>query len=275
MSNYQLAITHLDGPMKGQSQILTDERIRFGRADSAQVRFPPEFTAIGGEHCQIHRDSGKYEIHHSTAYRVLVNGTPPTDGMELPAVFILELGPRSEVRIQCRQERSGSLPPTDGQSGPEDEVEILRGVHARSGRIAAMLAAGLMAVALAIWLWPRPSDISPEALSSIIDAAKAKSQTPPFESIAPDLAKSVFLVILKSSSGVTPMATAWVVDGSRLATNAHVAADFPGTSVEGTRMYVRSPTNPPIDYEVERVDIHPAYTAFEAIWGNLSANATY
>jgi hypothetical protein len=64
--------------------------------------------------------------------------------------------------------------------------------------------------------------------------------------------------------------TAWVFDQERgiLGTNAHVAEQLEEAQANGGEMWVRSSEEPPRDFRVERVELHPGYKAFEELWWN-------
>lgn len=89
-----------------------------------------------------------------------------------------------------------------------------------------------------------------------------------FESVLSSSMGSVCLVMV-TSGGETPgsaaIATAFVVAKGILATNAHVAEIFHQLE-NGMTMTVRSGSDPSRVISVDRVEVHPGWDAFQAVW---------
>lgn len=99
----------------------------------------------------------------------------------------------------------------------------------------------------------------------------AKSQNQKLAQVLSQAAESVYLVIRRNAEGdEEPEATAWVANQAQgiLATNGHVAELFTGLQ-PGYQILVRSTSEPPLDFVVKSVTIHPGYSAFDDLWNRF------
>ncbi len=101
--------------------------------------------------------------------------------------------------------------------------------------------------------------------------ARLRRARPRIQQVLTGAAPSTYVVVVIDPRGIEhATATAWVVEGGRLATNAHVAEIWEQLQKSGTppssRMIVRSPGATPRDHDITGVMIHPGYTAFLELW---------
>jgi S1-C subfamily serine protease len=120
---------------------------------------------------------------------------------------------------------------------------------------------------------PEPADTPKRVVEVVTPPARI---TPPpaaheprpavgWPKVMASLRQRVYLVLLRDPTGrERKVGTAWSVDRERglLATNAHVAETF-GNLQSGQTLLARSSGDPLVDLDIEGVELHPGYEAFE------------
>jgi hypothetical protein len=90
-----ITIKHIDGPLAGQEQTFDDscETITLGRATGAQVSYPAECVAVGGNHLELKQsDTGGYAIGLRGTHYVEINGKVAKDGDKVSPDSVIRLG---------------------------------------------------------------------------------------------------------------------------------------------------------------------------------------
>ena len=291
-----LAIHFVGGKRAGEVLQFGDEveRVAIGRdGDKCQVVFPPNETKVGREHCALRRELGRYRLVLNRDDIVLVGGKPARDGQELGGETEMQLG-RQGPTLVVRTSLSDKLLPTADRGHQRGQATILRDTERAARRgwflaAAALLLAVLIGTAayrgwhkLDVWrgtVEPRITELSAGqqrllkqlgekmALRRHMVAANEGR----LRDVLDKAADSVYLVLNRDPNGdVLPEATAWVVDREKglLATNGHVADIFNeiAKNQPDHQLVVRSPTNPPRDFAVTSVEIHPGYSASNELW---------
>lgn len=262
----QVVIRHESGPLKGQVQEFSDDeqRILIGRDPDCQVRFPPEFTAVGRRHAELVWDAGRLEIRVNTRNPVCVDGSEAIDDLEIPDGATLQLGVEGP-RFCIAYRHPSDVPPTrmfpSAESRP-DNAESLREATRRTSRIAAALSVVLLLAVVGLFYLRGQSH---QILSSVdgIEAKLGRSgDQGAFAEAIDTTSRSVYLVLIRNSAGEDAIGTAWVASETQLATNAHIGLDVLSALEQGRTVVVRSTTIPARDLSVASALVHPAYQAF-------------
>ena len=291
-----LAIHFVGGPKAGEVLSFDDkvEKVTIGRdPDTCQVVFPPDETKVGREHCELRREAGHYRLVLNRNDVVLLDGKLAHDGQELPEQADLQLG-RQGPKLVVRTTLKGTLAPTAGRENQRGQGTLLRDTQ-RAARRGWWLAAGAIVLIVGVaaatyqgWhkleVWrvnvgPKIDELSnsqQELLKKVSKGMEKHTQT-----VAADEQRlrdvlnraldSVYLVVNRDPTGdMFPEATAWVIDREKgiLATNGHVADIFNEIAKDQPdhKLVVLSPDNPPRDFVVKSVDIHPGYSASTELW---------
>jgi pSer/pThr/pTyr-binding forkhead associated (FHA) protein len=67
-------LVHIQGPLMGQIQEFTEDRITIGRHQSCQVQFPTELTTISRNHAELVREGNRYKVVDRSTNGTFVNG---------------------------------------------------------------------------------------------------------------------------------------------------------------------------------------------------------
>lgn len=99
-----ITITHLDGPLKGQTQSFDDTAasILVGRSAEAQIRYPEECTEISGEHLRLNRTAEGWQIELCGAGDAEIDGQLAEDRAPVTSgsiVTVGDAGPRFEIKL--------------------------------------------------------------------------------------------------------------------------------------------------------------------------------
>jgi hypothetical protein len=278
------------GKLAGQVKHFPDdvEIITIGRnPERCQVIFPPDETHVGREHCALKRSLGRYRLILNGEDRVMVNGREGYHEEELPASADLRLGPAGPQIVVTTSDSSG-LPPTVARGAHQPGMGTLLErdkKRSKRGILVALLA--LVAVAIAAdvgyHLHKRTAADVQQTQSNVQQTQSDLQQTKSdidktsleLAKMAPDIAEhlreiknSVYLVVIKTfGENEASFGTAWVVADGTLATNSHIAEAFAREMSPLDVMIVRSPTNPPQDFVVTAVTVHPGYHDFDKLIG--------
>ena len=67
-------LVHIEGPLKGEIQELTDTQITIGRHPDCQVRFPKEVVTLSRKHARIEREGNRFKLIDQSTNGTFVNG---------------------------------------------------------------------------------------------------------------------------------------------------------------------------------------------------------
>jgi len=67
-------IVHIEGPLKGEIQELSDAEIRIGRNFDCQVRFPGDLLIVSRDHARIIRDGNRFKLLNKSPNFTYLNG---------------------------------------------------------------------------------------------------------------------------------------------------------------------------------------------------------
>jgi len=266
----EIELEHLSGPLKGHKSHFGAEQLRIaiGRDEHCDVVYPKEAAQIAGEHAELVRDAGYYELRTNTQDAVFVNGRAGLDGQELEQGDILELGgpggPKFSIQYSGAPAEKGEL-----HRSPDDATLL------RNARRTQTLLLGIVAV-LGLWLvgliWRGESTRHELGKSiTVLTDEVHEQKAPPFETAIAAVTPSVYLVLSQSPKlGENALGTAWVVGDHLLATNAHVGSLFGEIKGQKKRMIVRASSRADADIEIVDVKIHPAFGEFAKTWQDYS-----
>lgn len=268
-----LVIRHLEGPLAGSEQTISDEHdhVMIGRdPDTCEIVYPVEDSVVGRRHCQLLRQpSGDWVIDLFGDHYVEIDGVAAEPHQPVRDGSKIRLGRRDGPKFQVmvtRAEKANDLPQTSHQEKPVPvRILIRRDVGVGLGLL------GLVVLGAGGWVYSDWSsrkqldqrfsqlakhqeesdkDRSRDSAARISDEAQAR------------LARSVYLVILRDEVGREfASGTAWPVGKNLLATNAHIT-ELRTKLKTGETMVVRSPGLNGRTYEVKEHVTHPGYHAF-------------
>ncbi|MEJ0051161.1 MAG: trypsin-like peptidase domain-containing protein [Methylovirgula sp.] len=234
-----LTIKHVDGPLAGQEQTISDDQaqVNVGRdPDRCQIVYPPDSTIVGRVHCGLLRQpSGDWAVDLYGDHYVEIDGVAAEPRQTIRSGAKIRLGRHNGPSFIANITHAAS--DDLGMTGAQQKQVSVRRVIRRDVRVAIGL------VALAVFA----------AVGTLIYNARLSQQ------IRQRLDRAAFLVEIRHQAGGCPDwdATAWPVSRDLLVTNAHVV-DEAGA---GT-MLVRAPGADGKEYEVIGHILHPGYKAF-------------
>jgi pSer/pThr/pTyr-binding forkhead associated (FHA) protein len=119
--NIIVQLVHIEGPLKGEIQELTDPEIIIGRHPDCQVRFPKDVVTLSRKHARIVREGNRFKIIDESTNGTFVNGkaaaqTYLKDG---DVITLSEGGPKFSFLTQVSDQ---PLPPsyTAPTTAPQD-----------------------------------------------------------------------------------------------------------------------------------------------------------
>jgi pSer/pThr/pTyr-binding forkhead associated (FHA) protein len=142
-------LVHIQGPMKGEIQELSDPEISIGRHPSCQVRFPKDMAVISRYHARIVREGNRFKLIDQSANGTFLNGQQVTEAFlkNGDVLMFTDGGPkvsfltkvlegrvvadepplRAEVAPQlAAAEPAVSAPPPPPQPAPRKEMSVQR-----------------------------------------------------------------------------------------------------------------------------------------------------
>ena len=215
--------------------------------------------------------------------QVLVNGKHVLDGHELGPTADLQLGVGGPVLV-VKTSLAEGFAPTMEQGHQRGLTSIERDTERSAQRGLWLAVAGVAVACLVGWfayakLWPEISKATEltkqqqEMLTNLTQrVSQQQSDEQRLQKVLDSAAASVYLVLQRDAAGnLDPSATAWVIDQARgvLATNGHVAKELDEATKAGKQLVVRSTANPPRDFVIKSVKIHPGFDASLAMWLNV------
>jgi hypothetical protein len=261
-----ITLTHLDGPLAGQTQNFDDKAktIRFGREADCQVKYPPEYTIVGKQHVQLERQSsGDYRVNREGERYVSVDGVPADNQTVVRTGSVLRLGseksgPSFKVEIE---KAKAALPDTQKQ----DTVKTWREMLADTRRLGA---AGLGTLAALLTASVVYFLVQADTLEAQIETAKAEAVELASKSFSPavlsEASAAVHLVVKKDGGKLIPMATAWAFAPDKLGTNAHVTEALDGAEANYAIVVLPFEAGKgPVIVEIKDVITHPGYGKFK------------
>lgn len=263
-----IKITNIIGPMHKQVHLFENEKtIAIGRdPKQCQVTYPLEFNTVGRKHLVIEEDAGRYELRVNTKNPVYLDGELAEDDIELPSTCKIALGIKDgpSFKVECIDNLE--LPKTmDYGSQTEIHSKVKK---SRTLTKIALLLIVMVGAGFGYQSWQanqRIDQMNAQAGEIFKDIYQTIDSD--IGQLASQWSSSVYLVLLKSENGESPMGTAWVAADNALATNSHVAQLFHDIAdSEDLQFIVRSTVAPYREHVITRVAMHPAYNAFAKAW---------
>lgn len=268
----QLTISNIIGPMPKQKYVFEQEQsITIGRdPKSCQIIYPADFTCVGRQHLEIVEDAGRYELRVNTKNPVYLDGELAQDDVELPDSCIIALGVKNGPSFKVEFSDESELPQTIDYG---EQVEI----HHKVNRSKKWIQVALLSIVLVsggfgwnAWKTNQQLEVTNNAVGKKFDEIYQELESN-IGSLAHKASSSVYLVLIKSEGGETPIGTAWVARDDALATNSHVAEVFHEISKQKDNQFiVRSIVQPYKEHVITKVALHPGYTDFEEAWAEES-----
>lgn len=263
--------------LKASHEFSDKNEIRIGREPSSDVVYPAEFTAVGRNHLVFALDSGHYELRVNTKNPVFVDNQLAGDDVELPDSCVIALGTPNGPSFRVERVESNELPKTMDYGSQQEIHQTVN--KSRQWVRAALFLIVIFAAGFGYQAWDtsqRLEMINQQAEEVITDIYRELDQD--IGKLVNQASQSVYLVLLKTETGESPIGTAWVATDGALATNAHVAEVFTQIPEDSdVNFYVRSTVAPYDTHKIERVLLHPGFKAFTKAWieakpQSLSAN---
>ena len=232
---------------------------------------------IGAEHIGFRRSLGRYQVDLNTALYVEIDRRRPIEDMELEKVHEVKLGKRLKLRLEV----------IDTRPAPKRVGKQMMQSADLSRRNQRILFAGLVLVAgvagAVAFTQLRLSEVktaaeeSKKSLDGVVQNVDSLSESLSFlneqvDTISTDVlnnvSRSVYLVVKADRlGGERAQGTAWVTEGGKLATNAHVADSF-NKLKPGESLWVRASVAPYESHKVTEVDLHPGFKRFRKMWND-------
>ena len=248
-----VTINHLEGPLAGKVQSFDEgvKQIDFGR-QAEQVAYPDECKIVGKHHFFLERIGfGRYRVNLTDGLFVAINGRPASNLTTVESGSVFRLGSKGGPFELKEKGPSFSIliegPPRD--TGVNDPVPTWQ-------RRVRQVAAGVAVVALGVLgvFWVESNNAKRER--------NFEKKVEFSESVTNSLMGAVYLVVEKSPGCKDePIGTAWALDATTLATNAHLvnALEQIRDRHEGT-LWLRAPHRK--DLQIVGWKAHPGYQAF-------------
>jgi S1-C subfamily serine protease len=248
----------------------THKEIVVGRNPESDIVLPAFDTRLSRHHLSLEEKLGRYNVFMQSDNPVYLDGERLHNGTEIPDRCVLALGAPDGPRLSINVERDANeaLPETDYYTPQAHPGKLAALAGKRSGLNRAIVA--LLAVVVlgggGFYFWQeRQNEIQIETLVEQMTRFSSAEAVGDQEDALPEalraITPSVYLVGTRSAAGESGLGTAWVVEGGRLATNAHVAAEFANLAA-GQQMFVRATSAGHRTHVVTEVAIHPGYEAF-------------
>ncbi|HQI81008.1 MAG TPA: FHA domain-containing protein, partial [Deltaproteobacteria bacterium] len=89
-------LVHIQGPLMGQIQEFTEEKITIGRHPSCSVQFPTDLTTISRTHAELVREGNRYKVTDRSTNGTFVNGKRVTEAFlkDGDVIMFTEGGPK-------------------------------------------------------------------------------------------------------------------------------------------------------------------------------------
>lgn len=254
-----ITITHLDGPLKGETQTYDDsvDAVVFGRdRETAQVVYPPEYDVVGRRHFELRRTkAGDYSVELFGTRYVEIDGKPADNGTPVKSGshFRLgrKLGPAFTVEIGAPSVEG--LPVTADQSRMTTSSQRLGRKVAAGGGLLAVLLIGLFG-----YFTYLHSTLADQIEMTRAEAAERAAQEFSAATLK-TLEDAVYLVARQDGGVETAQGTAFAFAPGKLATNAHVTEAIKGKEKE---FFLVAPNGDKI--AIQGVVSHPGYLAFKS-----------
>ncbi len=254
-----ITITHLDGPLKGETQTYGDnvDSVVFGRdRETAQVVYPPEYDVVGRRHFELRRTkAGDYSVELFGTRYVEMDGKPADNGTPVKSGSTFRLGRKvgPTFKVEIGAPSVEGLPVTADQSQMTTSSQRLGRKVATGGGLLAVLLIGLFGYFTYLH----------STLADQIELARAEAAERASKEFSPatlkTLEEAVYLVAQEDGGVEKAQGTAFAFAPGKLATNAHVTEAIKGKEKE---FFLVAPNGDKI--EIQGVLSHPGYLAFKA-----------
>ena len=99
---------HIQGPLKGRIQEVTDESILIGRHPSCQVQFPKELSMVSRRHAEIIREGNRFKLVDQSTNGTFVNGKQTTETYlkDGDVLMFSEGGPKASFLTKILEDQS-------------------------------------------------------------------------------------------------------------------------------------------------------------------------
>ncbi len=123
-----VSLVHIQGPLKGVIQELSQETIRIGRHPSNDVRFPADLTVVSRYHAEIVREGNRFRLRDKSANGTFVNGKKVADALlkDGDVIEFSDGGPKASFLTQMREDEVDESSPSEDfsfvQASPQDRI---------------------------------------------------------------------------------------------------------------------------------------------------------
>lgn len=246
-------------------------------AERCHIPLPQDLhhRGIGAEHLALRRSLGRYQLDLNTDHYVEVNSRRPVEDMEITGINTFLLGSNVRLRVEVVDARPLVKPPSKKMLQAGAISQRNKRAIVITSLLIVMLGAGLVWQQLRLQLVDGKLQVSDQGIKAValtleghadkfaVLELKKEEMSP---ALIADVSRSVYQVIVRSrNGGETPAGTAWVTDGGRLATNAHVVEGFAKLK-SGEQLLVRSPESPYTSHVVTQVILHPGFNQYQQLW---------
>ena len=119
--NIIVQLVHIEGPLKGEIQEISDAEIVIGRHSDCQVQFPKDVATLSRKHARIVREGNRFKIIDQSTNGTFVNGKPVAEAYlkDGDVITFAEGGPKVSFLTQVSDQpipQQATPPPRPAQT---------------------------------------------------------------------------------------------------------------------------------------------------------------
>jgi len=120
-----VSIVHIEGPLKGEIQELTESEIRIGRNPDCQVQFPRDLLIVSRDHARIVREGNRFKLLNKSANFTYLNGKPVAEDEAAYLksgdwLMFAEGGPKVSFLTKVTEASQRSKKPSEDHASPRN-----------------------------------------------------------------------------------------------------------------------------------------------------------
>jgi hypothetical protein len=265
-----ISIIGVSGQHKGQTFDFDNskDKILFGRADEADVKFPSDLSSVSRFHLTLEFTNDRYRIRKQGDNPVFVDGRQVLDNHEIaPGEHEIALGSQDGPTFTVRYAAShDDMVITDEGYKTDKTWTDVTGTLSKALLVFVVIATGGY-----FYLNQEIENTATEIkaatevrLAAVAEEVKGQLENIDTSNMADkvrEIRKSVYFIIGIGPETNRPIGTAWVAGNGVLGTNSHVA-DVMSTLSDGFEMYAVSNQEPFTKHKITKIELHPDYKGF-------------
>lgn len=116
-------LVHIEGPLKGEIQELSDVEIAIGRHPDCQVQYPKDMATLSRKHARIVREGNRFKIIDQSTNGTFINGKPVAEAYlkDGDVITLAEGGPKFSFLTQISDMPAPEQPAATSRPAPAPE----------------------------------------------------------------------------------------------------------------------------------------------------------